>query len=111
MATPAKEDNLLSKNFDHILISSIKEAGPELTLGGTTFKFKPKVPVTAIVRLIKNSNNFDGMRDYITGALVDSGQAQAFDDLLPDIGADGLSEMTEWLTKTSSGFDSDTSPA
>jgi hypothetical protein len=108
----AESVNLLSKNFDHILISGLKGDGPQATIGGTTFKFKPKVPVTAIIQLIKNNNNFDGMTDYITGSLVDKdkeSQTEKFQSLLPDLDAEGLSSIMEWLTEASSGFTSDTS--
>lgn len=109
MATKEKE-NTLQKTFDHILISTMG-TGPNFSLGGVTYNFKPKVPVTAIIKLVRNENNYDGMTDYIIESLVDQGDGAKFRDHLSDIDGEGLAEIVEWLTESAAGFQSDTPAA
>lgn len=109
------EDNetKLTKAFDHILISNQTAEGqnPEITLGGKTFVFKPKLPVTAPIKLLQATSHYDGMVSYIKEAMTDDRMHGEFDSLLPDIDPEGLAELMEWLTETTTGFSSNTPPA
>lgn len=92
------DENTVSRTFDHILISGMG-VGPVLNIGKHKFQLKPKVPVTAIVKLISNENNVQGMEDYLIDLIVDEKGKKAFEALLPDISGDGLGELIEWVTE------------
>ncbi len=103
-------EDKLKKTFDHILISAAEDAGPVVTLGGFDFKFKPKIPVVAIIEMQANDNNFRGMVEFVKKALIDPRQEADFESLLDNLDGDGLAEVVEWVIETTTGFSSNTPP-
>ena len=90
------------RNLDHILIDNSK-AGPEITIGGSTLKFKSKVPVRALAKLINNEDRVQGMIDYISGSLTD-GQDDALNAIVDQTDIEGLAEIVNQLGEAYTSF-------
>jgi hypothetical protein len=94
----------LKKNLSHLLISAIKETGPEIDFGdGQVLVFKPKVPTTAMVELIGNDNRIEGLRSYIRLSLMPSSR-DLFEELLDDLPLDALNSIVEVISEASTPF-------
>lgn len=90
------------RNLDHILIDN-SAVGPEFTIGGWTLKFRSKVPVRALAKLINTEDRIEGMTAYIRGALVD-GQDDALNAIVELTDIEGLSEIVNVLGEAYTSF-------
>lgn len=90
------------KNLSHILIDN-SVVGPELTIGDSVLRFKSKVPVRALARLISNEDRVQGMIDYISGALV-AGQDDALNAVIDNTDIDGLAAIVSDLGEAYTSF-------
>lgn len=106
--TTSALDNL-KRNMAHMLISSLDTTGPELDFGADeegnerVLYFKPKVPATAMVELIGNTNRLDGLKEYIRLALKPESR-ELFKELLDDIPLEGLNTIVEIISEASTSF-------
>lgn len=90
------------RNLDHIQINP-KLLGPELTIGDLVLKFKNKVPVKALSKLVDSDNRVKGMSEYIGKALVE-GQEEELDLLLDRVDIEGLAEILNTLGEAYTSF-------
>lgn len=105
-ATKEKESAValeqFKRNLDHIKIDKT-EVGPEITIGDTVLRFKPKAPVSALSSLIGSENRVEGMSTYILKTL-EPGQEDAFVALLDEIDIEGLGEILNALGEGYTSF-------
>lgn len=94
--------NQFKKNLDHILIDN-KKVGPEITVGHTVLRFKPKASVKALAALVGGTNRVESMAEYIRQTLS-SGQEEDFESLLEYIDLDGLAEILNALGEGYTSF-------
>jgi len=90
------------RNLDHIQIDP-EATGPELTVGDLVFKFKEKVPVRALSKLVGSDNRVLGMSEYIQKALK-PGQDEEFELLLDRTDIEGLAEVLNALGEAYTAF-------
>lgn len=89
------------RTLDHLLIGD--GAGPEITVGDITLRFKKAAPVSALAALIADENRIAGMEAYLRKTLL-PGQDDALTYLLDNVDIAGLSEILDALGEGFTSF-------
>lgn len=102
----AEEIIELKRNLSHILASATDE-GPELTIGDTILKFKPRVTFGAYTRLQaglndEESDKFQVMVKYVKQLLASD--PDEFEALLDEIDVSGVGEIVGAISEIYAGF-------
>jgi hypothetical protein len=89
------------RTLENIIIGN--EAGPEITVGDITLRFKKSAPVSALAALLANENRVEGMTQYLSKTLV-PGQEELFTQLLDVIDIAGLAAVLDALGEGYTSF-------